>query len=133
MFPERPEGIALEGARGVDAPVYDAVPLVADGDIVSRLQDFATEGHPYRSIDHGPAHLAEKFGARNLFVGPRRAQATSADFGVPELVAVTGLASAQGALDTNLEPGVGAGASGRRRTSGSSCRASSSTAGWSAD
>jgi Ferritin-like len=108
LYLERPEGMALEGAEGIDAPVHDAVPLVADGDIVPQLQDFATIGHLYRSIEHGLAHLADKFGERNLFVGPPRAQATSADFRWPELVAVTDLASAQRALDTILEQGEGA-------------------------
>jgi hypothetical protein len=108
MFLERPEGMALEGAEGIDAPLHDAVPLVATGDIVPQLQDFATVGHLYRSIEHGLARLAEKFGEGNLFVGPPRAQATSADFRWPELVAVTDLASAQQALDTILEQGEGA-------------------------
>ena len=108
MFLERPEGMALEGAEGIDAPVHEAVPLMAEGDIVPQLQDFATIGHLYRSIEHGLAHLADKFGERNLFVGPPRAQATSTDFHWPELVAVTDLASAQRALDTILEQGEGA-------------------------
>ena len=108
MFLERPEGMALEGAEGIDAPVHEAVPLMAEGDIVPQLQDFATIGHLYRSIEDGLAHLADKFGERNLFVGPPRAQATSTDFHWPELVAVTDLASAQRALDTILEQGEGA-------------------------
>ena len=108
MFLERPEGMALEGATGIDAPLHEAVPLVADGGIVPQLQDFATVGHLYRSIEEGLAHLADKFGERNLFVGPPRAQATSDDFRWPELVAVTDLASAQRALDTILEQGEGA-------------------------
>ena len=108
MFLERPEGMALEGDKGIDAPVHEAVPLMAEGDIVPQLQDFATIGHLYRSIEQGLARLAEKFGERNLFVGPPRAQATSADFRWPELVAVTDLASAQRALDTILEQGEGA-------------------------
>ena len=108
MFLERPEGMALEGAKGIDAPVHDAVPLMAEGDIVPQLQDFATIGHLYRSIEQGLARLAEKFGERHLFVGPPRAQATSTDFRWPELVAVTDLASAQRALDTILEQGEGA-------------------------
>jgi Ferritin-like len=108
MFLERPEGMALEGAAGIDAPVHDAKPLMADGDIVPQLQDFATVGHLYRSIEQGLAHLADKFGERHLFVGPPRAQATSTDFQWPELVAVTDLASAQRALDTILEQGEGA-------------------------
>ena len=108
MFLERPEGMALEGAKGIDAPVHEAVPLPAEGDIVPQLQDFATIGHLYRSIEAGLAHLADKFGERNLFVGPPRAQATSTDFRWPELVAVTDGASAQRALDTILEQGEGA-------------------------
>ena len=108
MFLERPEGMALDGARGIDAPVHDAVPLVAEGDIVPQLQDFATVSHLYRSIEQGMAHLADKFGERNLFVGPPRAQATSTDFRWPELVAVIDLASAQRAVDTILEQGEGA-------------------------
>jgi CDGSH-type Zn-finger protein/truncated hemoglobin YjbI len=108
MFLERPEGMTLEGASGIDAPIHDAVPLMAEGDIVPQLQDFATVGHLYRSIEQGLAHLAEKFGERNLFVGPARAQATSEHFQWPELVAVTDLASAQQALDTILEQGEGA-------------------------
>ena len=108
MFLERPEGMALEDAPGIDAPLHDAVPLMAEGDIVPQLQDFATVGHLYRSIEHGLAHLAEKFGERNLFVGPPRAQATAADFRWPELVPVTDLASAQRAIDTILEQGEGA-------------------------
>ena len=108
MFLERPEGMALDGATGIDAPLHEAVPLMADGGIVPQLQDFATVGHLYRSIEEGLAHLADKFGERNLFVGPPRAQATSDDFRWPELVAVTDLASAQRALDTILEQGEGA-------------------------
>src|SRR5438067_3361161 len=51
MFLERPEGMELAGAEGIDAPVHDAVPLMAEGDIVPQLQDFATVGHLYRSIE----------------------------------------------------------------------------------
>jgi Ferritin-like len=108
IFLERPEGMALERARGIDAPLHEAVPLIAEGDIVPQLQDFATVGHLYRSIEQGLAHLADKLGERYLFVGPPRAQATSADFRWPELVAVTDVASAQRALDTILEQGEGA-------------------------
>jgi Ferritin-like len=78
------------------------------GELVPRLQDFATIGHLYRSIEQGLAHLADKFGECNLFVGPPQAQATSTDFRWPELGAVTDLASAKRALDTILEQGEGA-------------------------
>src|SRR5690349_5569592 len=108
MFLERPEGMALEGAKDIDVPARDALPVTVAGDIVPQPQDFATIGHLYRSIEKGLAHLADKFGERHLFVGPPRAQATSIDFRWPELVAVTDLASAQRALDTILEQGEGA-------------------------
>src|SRR5215475_9009940 len=55
MFLERPEGMELQGAEGIDAPVHDAVPLMSERDIVPQLQDFATVGHLYRSIEHGIA------------------------------------------------------------------------------
>jgi CDGSH-type Zn-finger protein/truncated hemoglobin YjbI len=106
MFLERPEGMDLEDADGM-AAFGRAAPAMQIGEIVPRGQDFKTVGHLYRSIEAGFAHLAEKFGERWLFVGPPRAQATQRYFGWPELVAVTGLASAQKAIDEILEQGEG--------------------------
>src|SRR5437660_220906 len=80
---------------------------VEHGEIVPRGQDFATVGHLYRSIEQGFADLAAKLGEEQLFAGPPQAQATEADFGWPELVAVTDLASAQRAIDEILEQGEG--------------------------
>jgi CDGSH-type Zn-finger protein/truncated hemoglobin YjbI len=108
IFLERPEGMEYEGAEGLDLPAHEAVPLMAERDIVPQPQDFATVGHLYRSIEQGLAHLSEKFGEENLFVGPRRAQAIPANFTWPELVQVIDLASAQKAIDTILEQGEGA-------------------------
>ena len=108
IFLERPEGMEYEGAEGLDMPTHEAVPLMAERDIVPQPQDFATVGHLYRSIEQGFAHLAQKFGEENLFVGPARAQAIPENFTWPELVAVTDLASAQKAIDTILEQGEGA-------------------------
>ncbi len=108
IFLERPEGMEYEGAAGLDIPVHEAVPLIAERDIVPQPQDFATVGHLYRSIEHGFDRLAEKFGEANLFVGPPRAQAIPANFTWPELVVVTDLASAHRAVDTILEQGEGA-------------------------
>jgi CDGSH-type Zn-finger protein/truncated hemoglobin YjbI len=107
MFLERPEGMALDDADGL-AAVGKAEPLMVADDIVPRLQDFATVGHLYRSIEHGLARLTEKFGERWLFVGPPRAQATTENFRWPELVAVTDLASARRAVEEILEQGEGA-------------------------
>jgi CDGSH-type Zn-finger protein/truncated hemoglobin YjbI len=106
MFLERPEGMELDDAEGM-AAFGRAAPAMQQGEIVPRSQDFKTVGHLYRSIEAGIAHLAGKFGERRLFVGPPRAQATSPYFGWPELVAVTGAASAQKAIDEILEQGEG--------------------------
>jgi CDGSH-type Zn-finger protein/truncated hemoglobin YjbI len=106
MFLERPEGMDLDDAEGM-AAFGRAAPAMTQGEIVPRSQDFATVGHLYRSIEAGIKHLADKFGERRLFVGPPRAQATQQYFGWPELVAVTGLASAQRAIDEILEQGEG--------------------------
>ncbi len=106
MFLERPEGMDLKDADGL-AAIGRAEPLLEAGDIVPRLQDFATVGHLYRSIEEGLAHLSAKYGEPRLFVGPPEAQATSADFRWPELVAVTDLASARRALDQILNQGEG--------------------------
>jgi hypothetical protein len=108
MFLERPEGMSLRGATGLDDALAEAAPVVDEADIVPRGQDFATIGHLYRSIEHGIARLAEKYGERWLFIGPPRAQATQQDWPWPELVAVTDVASAQRAIDTILEQGEGA-------------------------
>src|SRR5262249_27305728 len=108
MFLERPEGMELTDAKALDNALAQAEPVVDEAEIVPRGQDFATIGHLYRSIEHGIARLAEKFGERRLFVGPPRAQATQPDWPWPELVAVTDVASAQRAIHTILQQGEGA-------------------------
>ena len=127
IFLERPEGMELEGAIGIDVPVEEAVPLMAEGDVVPQLQDFATVGHLYRSIEHGIAHLAEKFGERGLFVGPPRAQATSANFHWPELVAVTDVDRHSGRSTRSSSKGRARAATGSPRISASSSRFWTST------
>ncbi|HEU5417628.1 MAG TPA: ferritin-like domain-containing protein [Streptosporangiaceae bacterium] len=106
MFLERPEGMDLADADGL-AAMGAAAPVLDERDIVPRGQDFATVGHLYRSIETGVAHLAAKYGEDWLFTGPPRAQATAGHFGWPELISVTGVASAQAAIDEILEQGEG--------------------------
>jgi CDGSH-type Zn-finger protein len=106
MFLERPEGMDIADVAGM-AAFSRAQPSMQHGDIVPRGQDFATVGHLYRSIERGFADLATKLGEEQLFAGPPQAQATQADFGWPELVAVTDVASAQRAIDEILEQGEG--------------------------
>jgi hypothetical protein len=106
LFLERPEGMELQDAEGF-AAVQRAIPAMAEDEIVPRLQDFATVGHLYRSIEAGIRHLAAKYGERRLFIVPARAQATTAHFGWPELITVTDVASAQQAIDTIVQQGEG--------------------------
>jgi CDGSH-type Zn-finger protein/truncated hemoglobin YjbI len=107
MFLERPEGMELQDAEGMAAIGMAAPLMMSERDIVPRGQDFKTVGHLYRSIEAGLDNLVAKHSEDWLFVGPRRAQATAADFGWPELIPVTDLASARRAIDEILEQGEG--------------------------
>jgi hypothetical protein len=108
MYLERPEGMQLADPAARRA-LRRATPAPAEpGELAPRPQDFATIGHLYRAIEAGFSCLADRYGEARLFCGPRRAQATAADFGWRELVAVGDLASAKAAIDTIIEQGEGA-------------------------
>jgi hypothetical protein len=62
----------------------------------------------YRGIEQGLDDLASQLGERVLFVGEPRAQATPDRFRYPQLIAVTGLASAHAAIDEIIEQDEGA-------------------------
>jgi hypothetical protein len=106
MYLERPEGMDLNDAEGLEA-VSGAVPVMSEDEIVPRLQDFTTVGHLYRSIESGFGHLVEKLGADRVFVGPPRAQVTRVNFAWPQLTPITDLASATAAVETIVEQGEG--------------------------
>jgi hypothetical protein len=106
MFLERPEGMDLDDAEGLVA-MGRAAPNMEPGEIVPRLQDFATVGHLYRSIEAGVRHLADKYGESKLFIGPPKAQATTAHFSWPQLIPVTDVRSAAQAIETIVEQGEG--------------------------
>jgi hypothetical protein len=106
LYLERPEGMDLRDADGIEA-AEEALPLMDPDELAPRLQDFATVGHLYRSIETGFRHLSEKFGEKRLFVGPPRAQITQSNFSWPQLVAVTDLDSATRAIEAIVEQGEG--------------------------
>jgi hypothetical protein len=106
LYLERPEGMELDDAEGL-AAAADASPVMADDELVPRLQDFATVGHLYRAIEAGFGHLVDKMGEDRLFVGPPQAQITQSAFAWPELVAVTDLASATAAIEAIVAQGEG--------------------------
>jgi hypothetical protein len=106
VYLERPEGMERADADGFE-PAGPPPPM-RPGEIVPRGQDFATQGHLYRSVERGFAHLADKLGEDRLFIGPAFQQAGEASFGWPDLRPITGLAGANRALERIVEQGEGA-------------------------
>jgi len=106
MFLERPEGMALDDAEGIDATAA-AAPLMDEEEIVPRLQDFATVGHLYRAIEDGFRHLVAKLGEDRVFIGPASAQVTAAIFSWPQLRPVADLQGAVAAVEAIVEQGEG--------------------------
>ncbi len=109
IYLERPEGLDMADQDAL-AAVQQAAPLprAAEDEIGPRLQDFETIGTLYRAIELGFDRLAERLGEERLFLGPRSAQAVVGHFPLPNLAAVTDLASAHAAIDTIVEQGEGA-------------------------
>ena len=106
MYLERPEGMDLDDAEGL-AAADEAVPVMSEEEIVPRLQDFATVGHLYRSIEAGFGHLVEKLGPDRVFIGPPQSQVTQASFAWPQLVPITDLGSVTAAIEAIVEQGEG--------------------------
>jgi hypothetical protein len=109
IYLERPDGLDMADQDAL-AAVDKAAPLPrADEDEIGpRLQDFDTIGTLYRAIETGFDQLAAKLGEDRLFIGPRSAQAVVGHFPLPNLAAVTDLASAHAAIETIVEQGEGA-------------------------
>lgn len=108
IYLERPEGMALDDAAGFAAAAH-AQPLAAgDTGLVAEPEQWRTVGHLYRGIEAGLAHLCDRYGEDGVFIGPARSQAVTEIFEWPELIAVTGLASAGAAIETIVEQGEGA-------------------------
>jgi hypothetical protein len=107
LYLERPEGMErVDAAEFV--PAAPAAEPVAPAEVMPRIQGFLTVGHLYRGIEHGLSDLASQLGEPVLFVGEPRAQATPDRFRWPQLIAVTGLASARAAIEEIIEQGEGA-------------------------
>ena len=109
VYLERPEGMDFDDAEGL-AALNRAVPVIGDEEvdkIAPHLQEFATVGHLYRSIEAGFRHLADKIGEEQLFLGPASAQAEGALFGWPQLEPITSIDAAVRAIETIVEQGEG--------------------------
>jgi ferritin-like protein len=108
MFLERPEGMTLRDAEGFTARGDDAPEASDDTNLTAGPEEWHTVGHLYRGIEAGIAHLVERDGEAEIFIGPPRAQATTQVFEWAELTAVTNLESAQRAIEVIVEQGEGA-------------------------
>ena len=106
VFNERPEGMEYNAPELKLARETMSHPTTAV--VVPHEPRFATQGTLYRAIEQGFKRLVEKYGERQVFIGPPEAQATQRYFWWPELVTVTDLDSAQAAIDTIVEQGEGA-------------------------
>ena len=112
---ERPEGVEAEEVAAGPEPEQAEAPEAAPGalrapeDGVEEVpaEAYSTVGQLYQAIEDGFAHLVEKRGEADVFIGPPRAQATEAHFPFPELVAVTDLSSARRALEVLVTQGEG--------------------------
>jgi len=107
LYLERPEGMERVDATEF-VPAAPPPEPVGQAEVMPRVQGFLTVGHLYRGIEQGLSELAGRLGEPVLFVGEPRAQATPDRFRWPQLIAVTGLASARAALDEIIEQGEGA-------------------------
>jgi hypothetical protein len=107
LYLERPEGMSIDGVPGFEV-LGDLNPVGSEDAIVPKAQYFSTVGYLYRGVEGGITNLAEKYGEEGLFLGAGRTQATETQFGWPDLIAVTNLASASKAIEGIVENGEGA-------------------------
>lgn len=106
IFMERPEDVELENPL-LPPDADDEQRATTTSAIVAEAQDYATVGQLYRAIQDGVHQLADRLGPTRLFVGPARAQATTALFRFAGLVPVTDLASAVAAIERIIVDGEG--------------------------
>jgi hypothetical protein len=107
IYLERPEDVDAQ-----DAPEFAVIgapfPPATGAELVPISLGFVTVGQLYRAIEQGLHTLVEKYGERQVFIGPSNVQATGEYFRWPDLVAVTDLASAFRAIEFVVEQGEGA-------------------------
>ncbi|HTL85308.1 MAG TPA: ferritin-like domain-containing protein [Acidimicrobiia bacterium] len=107
VYLERPDGAYGHDGEGF-VPQGAALPSMLPEDIIPRGQQFETQGHLYRAIERGFAHLAEKLGDDALFIGPAFHQADESSFRWPDVSPITDLDAAQRAIERIVVQGEGA-------------------------
>jgi CDGSH-type Zn-finger protein/truncated hemoglobin YjbI len=106
VYLERPEGMNIDDAEGMVA-VECAVAVMSEDEVAPHLQEFATVGHLYRSIEAGLRHLSELWGDERLFLGPVEAQARGELFGWSKLQPITSCDEAVAAIEEIVAEGEG--------------------------
>jgi len=107
IYVERPEGINMVDGAGFDHPAH--YPRAVRPDLLSPMpQDYASQGQLYHSVLRGLGKLVDELGETNVFVGHGEAQVGAAEFGLPGLFKVDGLAAARRAVEEIVQQGEGA-------------------------
>src|SRR5215467_6686168 len=101
IYIERPEGMEIPDAPGFETAESRLSPPT-DG-VEPTEVDFSSVAELYRDIENGFKSLVERLGEDRVFVGPPRAQATSALFPFEGLTAATDLASALQVIELIVE------------------------------
>lgn len=106
VYVERPEGADESEAEPFRPDHLPAQPTV-ETEMVPQPQEYVTVNQLYRGIEDGLRQLAERLGEEGLFIGPRWAQADPEQIGLPDMRAVTNLASAVAAIELIITQGEG--------------------------
>jgi Ferritin-like len=109
---ERPEGMDISTMAGQLEETLPPPAALTGPLVLPAPQAFSSIGQLYHGIERGLRGLVDRYGEGQVFVGSPNAQASPRYFRVPErmpeLVPVTGLASAAQAIQTIVEEGEGA-------------------------
>jgi hypothetical protein len=111
LYIERPEGMDISSIAGELDHERPAPPVPTGPLVLPAPQAFSSIGQLYRGIEWGLRGLVDRYGEERVFVGSPNAQASTRYFRVPErmpeLIPVTGLASAAQAIQAIVEEGEG--------------------------
>ena len=107
IYIERPEGITMVDGAGFDHPAHYAR-ATRPGLLSPMPQDYASQGQLYHSVLRGIGKLVDELGEKKVFVGHSDAQVGAAEFGLPGLFKVDGLAAARRAVEEIVHQGEGA-------------------------
>jgi hypothetical protein len=112
LYIERPEGMDISTLAGHMEQTLPPPPAPTGPLVLPAPQAFSSIGQLYHGIERGLRRLVDRYGEGQVFVGSPNAQASTRYFRVPdrmpELIPVTGLASAVQAIETIVEEGEGA-------------------------